>query len=257
MRVTATMAFIAVGGSLLWAQAQPARVGELTAGTPHTVRAIDSGAVSGIPTRLAWSLDGAYLYVRLSTFDRWSNEAIRHILIEVATARPQAATEEPAWLARCWNTKAALTSPAVPAWRIVVESRHDYVRATNVPRGGDIAQFTSDPSASVGQLAGGAVLSQQKVLFEEYRLNGHVIAASINEPIAAGRTYGWAPAPWPFLAFVTSKGRLAIMDATGAILELRNTQDARLPAWREDGRAIAYVQQMGRNSFSLRVVDIG
>jgi len=231
-------------------------VTRLVIGTPTTLREIDAGAVRGVPTRLAWSPDGKYLYLRLSTFDRWSNETVRHILIDVKTAEPRPLGDEPGWIGRYWNFKAGLVSPAVPTWKITIDAREEQVRTTNVPREGNIGQFTSDTGSGLEETVRKAAQSQQKTLFEDYRLSGHAISASINEHVAAGRTYGWAPAPRPFMAYVTEKGRLALMDAGGKTVEVKGTKDVRLPAWSEDGLRVAFVQQSSRTSCAIRIVDV-
>jgi hypothetical protein len=231
-------------------------ISRLTIGAPSTLRDIDVGAVRGVPSRLAWSPDGKYLYLRISTFDRWSNETIRHILIERATAEPRQLGDEPGWIGRYWNIKAGLVSPSVPTWKIAVEAREDQVRTTNVPREGNIGQFTSDPGSGLEDTVRRAAEAQQKTLFENYRLSGHTIASSVNEHVAAGRTYAWAPAPKPFMAYVTEKGRLALMDATGRTVDVRGTKDVKVPAWSDDGERLAFVQQASRDKCSVRIVEI-
>lgn len=237
-------------------QATTTDVTRLVVGTPSTLRDIDAGAVRGIPTRLAWSPDGKYLYLRLSTFDRWSNETVRHILIDVKTAEPRQIGDEPGWIGRYWNFKAGLVSPAVPTWKITIDAREDQVRTTNVPREGNIGQFTSDPGAGLEETIRRAAQSQQKTLFEDYRLSGHTISSSINDHVAAGRTYGWAPAPRPFMAYVTEKGRLAVMDASGKTMEVKGTKDVRVPAWSEDGLRVAFVEQSSRDTCTIRIVEV-
>lgn len=237
-------------------QALQADVTHLVVGTASTLREIDAGAVRGVPTRLAWSPDGKYLYLRLSTFDRWSNETVRHILIDMKTAEPRPLGDEPSWIGRYWNFKAGLVSPAVPSWRINVDARMEQVRTTNVPREGSIGQFTSDPGSGLEETIRKAAQSQQLTQFEDYRLSGHTISSSINDHVVAGRTYGWAPAPRPFMAYVTEKGRLALMDATGRTLEVTGTKDVRLPAWSDDGLRVAFVQQSSRDTCAIRIVDV-
>ncbi|MEI6669711.1 MAG: hypothetical protein WCP29_16295 [Acidobacteriota bacterium] len=250
------LALVAGGDQAPPKQESTGDVTRLSVGTPSTLRDIDAGAVRGIPTRLAWSMDDKYLYLRLSTFDRWANETVRHILIDVKAAEPRTLGDEPGWLGRYWNAKAGLVSPAIPTWKISVDSRDEQVRTTNVPREGNIGQFTSDPGSGLEETVRKAAQAQQKTLFEDYRLSGHTISSSINEHVAAGRTYAWAPAPRPFMAFVTEKGRLALMDSTGRTVELKDTKDVRLPAWSESGLRLAFVQQSGRESCSIKIVDV-
>jgi hypothetical protein len=115
-------------------------VSKLAISSPATMRELETKEVRGIPTRLAWSPDGEWFYVRVSAFDRWSNETVRHVLIETQGTRVQPLTDEPGWLARYWNLKSALTSPVVSTWRIKIDAREEQVRTINVPREGNIGQ---------------------------------------------------------------------------------------------------------------------
>ena len=78
-------------------------VSKLIVSSPRTIRDLDAKEVRGIPTRMAWSPDGAWLYLRVSSFDRWSNETVRHVLIETQGKRVEPLTDEPGWLARSWT----------------------------------------------------------------------------------------------------------------------------------------------------------
>ena len=222
---------------------------------PATIRDLDVKGVRGVPTRMAWSPDDTWLYVRLSTFDRWSNETVRHLLVETAGRRVETLPDEPGWLPRYWNTKAAMTSPIIPSWRIKIDTRDELVRTANVPRDGSIGMHTADPSAGVDDVVKNAAMASQKASFQEYRLNGKVVAASVNAQVVPGRTYGWAPAPLALMAFVNEKGRLVVMNHEGKTREVKGPKKPLLPAWSESGRRLAWVQEAG-GGFSIRAVEI-
>jgi len=232
----------------------PVDVAKLTISAPQTIRDLDVKGVRGVPTRLAWSPDDAWIYVRMSTFDRWANETVRHLLVDVPGRQVQAVSDEPGWLPRYWNTKAAMTSPAVPSWRITVAAHDELVRTANVPREGNIGMHTSDPT-SLDDAAKNAAMASQKASFQEYRLNGKVVAAAVNSQIAPGRSFGWAPAPLALIAYVSDKGRLVLMNHEGRTREVKGLKKPLLPAWSESGQRLAWVQEAG-GGFSVRVVEI-
>ena len=99
-------------------------------------------------------------------------------------------------------------------------------------------------------------MSGQKVLFEDYVLNGKVIASSVNGHVPPGRTFAWAPAPLALLAFVDAKGRLVLMNQAGVTREVKGAKKPSLPAWSEDGRRLAFVQSSGQSNAVVKVVDI-
>jgi hypothetical protein len=230
-------------------------VAKLTISSPQAIRNLDSKDVRGTPTRLAWSPDGAWLYVRVSTFDRWSNETVRHVLIEAQGKRIEPLPDEPGWLARYWNLKSSLTSPAVATWRIKIDAREEQVRTTNVPREGNIGQH-GDPAAGLDETVRKAAQSSQKTLFETFLLNGHVIGSAINGHVSAGRTFAWAPEPLALVAFVTENGRLAVMNAAGHTREVRGAKKPLLPAWSENGQQLAWIQQTSSGAYTIKAVAI-
>jgi hypothetical protein len=231
-------------------------VSTLTISSPQTLRDLDAKQLRGIPTRLAWSPDGVWLYVRVSTFDRWSNETVRHVLVEAQGKRVEPLGDEPGWLARYWNLKSSLASPAVPTWRIRIDTREEQVRTTNVPREGNIGQHTIDPSAGLDEVIRNAANSSQKTLFETFLLNGHVIGSAINGHVAPGRTFAWAPEPLALVAFVTEHGRLTVMNAQGHVREIKGAKKPLLPAWGETGGRLAWAQQTSSGAWTIKAVTI-
>ena len=255
-----TVASLALAATVV-ASAQPPAipapdVSKLTVSSPRTIRDLDAKDVRGIPTRLAWSPDGAWLYVRVSTFDRWSNETVRHVLIETKGTRVQPLPDEPGWLARYWNLKSALASPVVPSWRIVIDTRNEQVRTINVPREGNIGQHTADPTAGLDEVIRNAATSSQKTMFEQLLLNGRVIGSAVNGHVPPGRTFAWAPEPLALVAFATENGRLAVMNVQGHVREIKGAKKPLLPAWSQNGEQLAYAQQTSSGAYAIKAVTI-
>lgn len=254
---TAAVLVLASGAALL--SAQPTRPAvdpaNLVVSAPATLRDLGKADARGVATRMAWSADGAWIYVRMSTFDRWSNETVRHLLVETRGQRIQDLGDEPAWLPRYWNTKSALASPTMASWRIKIDTREDQVRTTNVPREGNIGQ-NGDPAAGLDETVRKAANSSQKTLFEDYVLNGRVIASAINDHVTPGRTFAWAPPPLALVAFVDPKGKLLLMNQRGVTREVKGAKKPSLPAWSEDGRRLAFVQATTLSNCVVKIVDV-
>lgn len=249
---------VAFGAGMTAAQAPapaPVDVTKLTISAPVVIREIDLKGQRGTPARIAWSPDDRWIYLRLSTFDRWSNETVRHVLVEVGGTGTETLTDEPGWLPRYWNTKSAMTSPAAASWRITIDTRQETVRTANVPREGNIGQNTGDPNAGLDEVVKNAALSSQKASIQNYLLNGQVVAGSVNGQIVPGRSYAWATAGLPLIAFVNEKGRLVIMNRAGRTREVKGPKKPLLPAWSESGQRLAWVQE-GGGGVSVRAVEI-
>jgi len=252
----ASLVLVAAVASVAQTPARPAPdVAKLTVSSPRTIRNLDAKDVRGIPTRLAWSPDGAWLYVRVSMFDRWSNETVRHMLIETQGKRIEPITDEPGWLARYWNLKSALASPVVPAWRIKIDMREEQVRTTNVPREGSIGQH-GDPNEGLDETIRKAAQSSQMTRFEIFGLNGRIIGSAVNGHVSPGRTFAWAPEPLALVAFVTENGRLAVMNALGHMREIKGAKKPLLPAWSDNGQQLAYAQQTSSGAYAIKAVTI-
>ncbi len=255
---------LAISAALLAGVSQPAgpgtsrtsEVSRLVVGAPDTIRTLDVKAMRGAPTRLAWSPDGQQLYLRVSTFDRWANEKVSHAILSMATREVATVAAEPAWAARYWMWKSAPTAPAREDFAVKLETREELVRTTNVPREGNIGQHVADPFAGLDEVARNAALASQKTRFQTLTVRGQVIDRAINQQVLPGRRFGWAPAPHALLAFVNQKERLVVMDASGRTREIKKTKSVLLPGWSQDGARIAFLQKSGRDTFTLRVVDV-
>jgi len=234
----------------------PASVGQLVVGPLRDVATFGTKEAPGEPTRLAWSADGAYLYVRASTFDRWANETTSHLLVAVATGRVERLAAEPPWAAQYWSWKSGPTCPADASFRVDLEVRSELVRTTNVPREGNIGQNVADPAAGLDDVVINAARASQQARFETLTLRGRVIDRAVNRHLVPGRTFGWAPAPSPLVAYVDEKGRLAVMDAAGRTRGVEGAKQVVLPAWSGDATRLAFLRKTGGGKFSVRIADL-
>jgi len=88
----------------------------------------------------------------------------------------------------------------------------------------------------------------------ELRLGDEIVGRGINQPIIWGATFSWAPYAMGALAF-TDNGHLAILDADGHKVRVRDTKDVMLPAWSDDGRRIAWLQRKGK-TYVLMMTEV-
>ncbi len=225
--------------------------------SPETVVELDHRELPGIPTRLAWAPDHRYLYLRVSRFDRWANETASHAIVDVEARTVSPTTGEPPWASRYWFWKSAPASPGDPTWKLSFDAREEQVRTTNVPRGGDIAGFMSDPGAGYDELAQKAILANQKVRFERLTLNGRVIDETVNTSLTPGRRFGWSPPARGLIAVADRNGHLVLIDRDGKTQTAEGTKQVLLPAWSEDGTRIAFVERVRNERYALRLVRVG
>ena len=87
-------------------------------------------------------------------------------------------------------------------------------------------------------------------------LKGETIGEFVDELIVPGYTFSWSPEELRLIAFSSIGGHLTIMNADGKTQTVRGTTNAVLPAWSDDGAAIAYLERTGRRTFTVFVVEI-
>jgi Tol biopolymer transport system component len=125
--------------------------------------------------------------------------------------------------------------------------------------GGNLAKGGVEGGATSGLNTGDAMAAAnqaQTVNVWTLKLKGEVIGEFVNAAVVPGLTYGWAPAGRGLIAFSNKDGRLAIMDEQGRKQEITASKSALLPAWTDDGKRIAYLEQTGKNKVVLKVVDV-
>jgi Tol biopolymer transport system component len=59
------------------------------------------------------------------------------------------------------------------------------------------------------------------------------------------------------IAFSGKQEDMVLMDEQGRKHKIDTSDATRLPAWSDDGKRLAYLEQRGRRKFALQVVEIG
>jgi hypothetical protein len=220
---------------------------------------LDMGKLKGEPSRLAWSPDGAELYVQTleGGFGR-PDAKLRHYIFNAATGAREDRQVEPEWASAYWTAKSGQASPDQPALRIELKSEQRREQTTSVPRGGDLARGgTSIGTGTSADDGLTAAYNSQSVTVHSMLLKGETVGEFVNSVIVPGLTFGWGPAGSRLIAYAAQKtGRVVVMDDRGGKQEIPGSKDAILPAWSADGRRLAWLQKNGRGKFVLQVARV-
>ena len=231
---------------------------KLTFSSPTTIVEIDTGKLKGDLMRLAWSPDGGQLYLLAVERDGSGNpKSVRHYVMGLDGKNPTGVNAEPPWAAAYWTWKSAQSAPEQPALRIEVEQGQKRITSTSIPRGGDLARGGVTGAAGTSVTEGtDAAIGFHTAHVYTLTLKGEVVGEFINAPAVPGLTFGWGPAGTGLMAFADKDGKLIVMDDQGRKQAIKDTKDAQLPAWTDDGKRLAYVQKTGRKTFDVRVLDV-
>ena len=237
---------------------QPLKVGDLSFSEPAIIAEVDTDNLKGQPSRLAWSSDGAVLY--LQTLDGDFGRAgakTYHYTFDTANGRKKDLDTEPAWASAYWTTKSAQASPD-GGTKIRLKSETRTANTVSTPMGGALARGGTDPSVGAGAGDGvSAAYNRQNLVVHSMLLNDQVLGEFVNSVIVPGLTFGWGPPGSKVIAYSTVKGgRVVVMDDKGSKKELDQSKDAILPAWSPDATRLAWLQRDGRKKFQLRVTRV-
>jgi len=236
----------------------------LKVNAPVTLAELDMNKLKGVPYRLAWSPDRNELYVQTAELDGvGAVKKSRHYVMAAAGGAPKSVDEEPAWAVKYWTWKSWKAAPGSPSFAISVDERREIIKSGQAPTGGTLAGMGGDASAGATVGGGGPAGAGTMVLPEgqnanirTMRLKGEVVGEWVNSVIVPGLTFGWSPAPLKMIAFSGRDEDLVIMDEQGRKQKVDTDNLTRLPAWSDDGKKIAFLEQKDRRKFILRVVDI-
>jgi hypothetical protein len=251
--------------TLLASQAGSATSAEaLKVGAPVAAAELDMGKLKGEPFRLAWSPDAKELYLQTAELDQvGAVKKARHYVVPAAGGAAKEVEGEPDWAAKYWTWKSWKAAPGSPGFAISVDERREIIKATQAPNGGTIAGMGGDSNAGATVGGGGPAGAGTIVLPEgqnanirTMRLKGEVIGEWINSVIVPGLTFGWSPAGLNLIAFSAKNEDVVIMDERGRKQKIDTTKITRLPAWSDDGKKLAYLEQKDRKKFVLNVVSI-
>jgi hypothetical protein len=235
---------------------------KLTLSLPTAIVEIDTKKLEGDLYRLSWAPDGEQMYLQTVERDRTGQiKATHHYLLPLNGQGPAKAGQEPEWSAAYWAWKSTQAAPGLPAFKIDVEQQQKRVSGTATPMGGDLAKGGVDGSGgpvgagAVGGAMDAAMQSQVAIVYT-LKLKGEVVGEFVNAAAIPGFTFGWAPANTGLIAFANRDGRVVIMDDQGRKQEIASSRSALLPGWTDDGTRLAFLERVGKNKVSLKVVEV-
>ena len=233
--------------------APPTPIVTLTA--PATWADVDTSAVKGRPARLAWSDDRATLYLQTVEGETQQTLKFHHYLVHKG-GKPVGIDVQPKSVAAYWKWKSAKTFVGDLSLRIDVDSRTEVLDNLNGVGANKSVYLTDSPIGLTGQALTLAKQSGGKRVVNRLLFKGHVIGEFVDELIVPGYTFSWSPEELRLIVYRAQSGRLTIMDDGGMTETIAETKDVLLPAWSDDGAAIAYVERGRGSRFSIRVVEI-
>lgn len=225
---------------------------------PAAIADIDTDKLKGQPSRLAWSADGALLYLQMldGNFGQ-AGAQLRHYTFSTENGRKQDLKAEPEWASAYWTAKSAQASPDGPPLKVDLKSETRTATSVSSPMGGDLARGGGSANPGVG--AGDAVAAaynRQPIPVHFMFVRGELVGEFLNSVIVPGLTFGWGPAGTKVMAYVARNGRVVLMDDQGTKKDIAGTKDALLPAWSPDATRLAWLQKDGRKKFVLQVTRV-
>ena len=230
----------------------PALAVLLTLGQPILWARIDAGELKGRPARLAWSEDRSELYLQVVDGQLAGDLTFRHYLIRQGK-KPEAVAAEPRWVQPYWSWKSAKSFFGDPMMSITVDVRRtllDSLNGTAASRATYMDEMVSGQALLLSKQSGGTQITSRLLL------RNRIIGEFVDEHIVPGYTFSWSPEDLRLIAFRSVTGRLAIMNVEGETQDVGRTKDVLLPAWSDDGRAIAFLERTGRKTFDVIVVPV-
>ncbi len=225
----------------------------LALGEPAAWARLETSKLHGRPSRLAWSDDRSQLY--LQTVEGTTAADLKYHHYIVRKGAPQLAVDsQPKWVDEYWKWKSAKAFFGDRSVTIDVDTEHRLFENLNGTAANKTA-YLSDTPLTGTQLTLSREPGESQIV-NRLLLKGEVIGEFVDELIVPGYTFSWSPETLRMIAFRAPRGKLTIMDFDGRTQTIPSTTDVVLPAWSDDGAAIAYIDRTSRRSLTVAVVEI-
>jgi hypothetical protein len=221
-------------------------------GQPVVWAEFDTAQLKGRPSRLVWSDDGQELCLQVVEGEIAGHLTFRHYLITQGNP-PKPLDAAPAWLDPYWRWKSARTFFGDPLFAITIDTQKklvDNLSGVSVDHAAYLREWiTGDQLIRSKQTAGTTIINR-------LLLRNQVIGEFVDEQIMAGYTFSWSSEDRRLIAYRAMTGKLTIMNVEGEMQTVAGTANVVLPAWSEDGMAIAYLERTGRHTFAVVVLPL-
>jgi hypothetical protein len=230
-------------------------VDALTFTPPHKIVTLDK--IKGEPIQLAWSPDGAQLYIETGEKNRvGAFDSPKHYLLSIADQKLKPVDAPPQWATEYQTWKANKWAAGDHKFVIDISEEKRAQRAVSLPMGGDLAKGGGSGAGTTADDVVGAALSGQMQRVVTLKLKGETVGEYVDTQFVPGYTFSWAPQSFGIaIAYARPDGHLSVMDREGKKKEIAATKNALLPAWASDGKQIAFMQKDGKK-FDVYVTEV-
>ena len=224
-------------------------VSALKIGAPATVAELDLGKLKGDLREIAWSPDGAQLYVQTADGDG-GLARLHHYIVPAAGGDMKPMDVPPPWAEAYWNMKSYKSAPGLDALAIDVQTGKERARGS-LPQEG----VHGSGQVNVGLTAGAPAQNVVSGLVRLVLLD-ETVGEFVNRQPIPGETFSWGPESSGAIAFTDRDGRLFLFDQAKHKQAVGGVKDATLPAWSLDGNRVAWAQKTARRKYALMMVPV-